>query len=67
MKKDTRGGSRPGSGRKQKSETITMCFRVAAELRIDAQRSFGRTLNKRFIEWLTSITYDPKNYKGPEI
>ena len=52
-----RGGSREGSGRKQKLENPSvMSFKVEFELKEQALKIFGKELPDLFNKWLKEIT-----------
>ena len=50
-KTETRGGARPGAGRKQLAETTTIAFRIPVDLLNELKESCKGTLNKEFIHW----------------
>lgn len=63
-KKQSRGGSRPGSGRKKKEATETTSFRINSEALAICRKRYGRKINAKvneFIKDLASTTPNTPN------
>lgn len=62
--KQSRGGSRPGSGRKKKEATETTSFRINSEALAICRERYGRKVNAKvneFIKELAGTTPGPPN------
>lgn len=57
--KPTRGGSRPGSGRKKKEETTSTGFRINTEALNICRSIYGRTLNKEVNDFIKRLSNKP--------